>query len=99
MKTSVAYPASWQTKHGKGKRKGKTHHVVAALTSTHLNQVRACSTKTDEWNKAHSNLCLLKEMVPYWTGLHYMQLQEKTGNPEQIPDAWLKPGLKIDKQP
>lgn len=28
-----------------------------------------------------------KRKGPYQTGLHYMQLQEKMGNPEQIPDA------------
>lgn len=72
MKTSWAYPASRQTKRVKGKRKGKTHRVVAALMSNHLNQVHAWSTKTKEWNKAHSHLCLQKEKgsIPNWFALY-----------------------------
>lgn len=46
----------------KGERKGRTHRVVAALISNHLNQVHACSQKLG-WKKAHRNLCLLKQWL------------------------------------
>lgn len=46
----------------KGERKGRTHRVVAALISNHLNQVHACSQRLG-WRKAHRNLCLLKQWL------------------------------------
>lgn len=45
-----------------GERTGRTHRVVAALISNHLNQVHACSQRLG-WRKAHRNLCLLKQWL------------------------------------
>lgn len=60
-KTSWAYPAIDKPSVWRG-RKGRTHRVVAALISNHLNRVHACSQRLG-WRKAHRNLCLLKQWL------------------------------------
>lgn len=49
-----------QTKRGGGK--GRTHRVVAALISNHLNPGHAWSQRLG-WREAHRNLCLLKQWL------------------------------------
>lgn len=50
-------------------------------------------------SEVHSNLCLLKQMCSILNWFALYAGTKITGNPEQIADAWLKPGLKIDKRP
>lgn len=94
-RTSWADPATDKPSEGRGK--GRTHRVVAALISNHLNPGHAWSQRLG-WREA-------QRIFVYWNNGSILnrgalqQLQEKMENPEQIPDAWLKPGLKIDKQP
>lgn len=97
MKPRLVYPADGPTKHGKGRGKVKPHRVVAAL-SFKPSEPSACLFHTDWGVKSTVIFVYWNKCVPYSTGSHYTQVQEKTGNPEQIPDAWLKPGLKIDKR-
>lgn len=98
MKTSLAYPASWQTKHVKGKRKGKTHQIVAALISNYLNQVHAWSTKTEEWNKVHSNLYLLKEKgsILNWFALYAVTRENR--EPRTDTRCLTKIRIEVDRQ-